>query len=80
MIKKLIKKVDLVKYCYEVNRMSSKPLWNVDYLADNIDKSYFLNHFASGMYDLKHGIYFYKSVRNQFKLIAKLTDAGVKYY
>lgn len=79
MIKQLLKKTQLIKYCWETRCYKTrKPLWCAEYLIDSIDKESCLKHIENSDYDLNAGIYFYKSKRNNFILIGILTKKGLK--
>lgn len=72
-IVKLLGKSDLVKYCY-----SGLNVWNATYLADDIDRMSAFAGITEGGYNLRQKVYLYRSIRNQFKLIAVISERSVK--
>lgn len=78
LLKTLIRKTDLVKFSWKSNTI---PLWSAEYLNDNDDRNYELNYILGDghtEYNLDRGVYLYKSVRNQFKLIAVIKGDNIK--
>ena len=78
LLKTLIKKTDLVKFSWASNTI---PLWNAEYLNDNTDRDQEMKYILGDghtNYDLNRGVYLYKSVRNQFKLIAVIKGDNIK--
>ncbi len=74
MIRELVKKSDLIKYCFNSVR---RPLWCATYIIDDVDREHTLNAVMCD-YDLDRGVYFYKAVRNQFRLIGIVKKGKVK--
>ena len=78
LVKKLLKKTDLIKYCYINCSNSKKPIWTVDYLLDSTDRNIQFSYIESNKYDLNQGIYLYHCSRHRFKLIAIIKKENVK--
>ena len=74
LIKKLLKKTKLVKFVWD---SCSLPLWCVDYLGDATERAREFEYITN-RYNLKYGVYLYSCSRHKFKLIAVITDKGVR--
>ena len=80
-LKELLKKTQLIKFCWESSKNSSEPLWNATYLLDDVDRDMAadsINQDALYNYDLNRGVYLYHAIRNQFKLIAVIKGGKIK--
>lgn len=78
LLKKLIRKTDLVKFSWESTTI---PLWCAEYLNDNDDRDKEMKYILGDghtNYDMNRGVYLYRSVRNQFKLIAVIKGDNIK--
>ena len=79
-LKQIVRKANLVKYCWYATHESRIPLWCTDYLLDKTDRDTVVRGVEFEIYDLSRGVYLYKSIRNKFKLIAVITNKGIKIY
>lgn len=78
LLKKLLRKTKLVKFVWSV---VSLPLWCADYIQDSSDRNREFRYITGEMsseYNLKYGVYLYSCNRHKFKLIAVITDRGIK--
>lgn len=74
-IKELLLKTDLLVYKWDADSR----LWTATYLNDRDDRLTELDYVTSE-YSLKAGVKLFKKRYNTFKLIAIITNKGVKEY
>lgn len=78
LLKTLIKKTDLVRFSWESNTI---PLWCAEYLNDDTDREQEIKYILGdghANYDMNRGIYLYRAIRNQFKLIAVIKGGRIR--
>ena len=76
LVKEAVSKADLIKYTF--NNDCKHKLWCANYMLDSTDRELEVMHILNDDYNLSNKVYLYKSIRNQFKLVAIITKKGVK--
>ena len=85
-VKELIKKTDMIRYDYDIGHETTKGFWwGCDFLNDYCDRKAEVDRicqdnpdYDGAVYNLKHGVYLYRMIRDKFELIAIISDKGIK--
>lgn len=84
-VKELIKKADMIRYDYDIGHETKKGFWWACSFLNDDDGKYELDKicqdnpdYDGAVYDLKHGVYLYRMIRDKFELIAIISDKGIK--
>lgn len=85
-VKAILKKGDMVRFSWKhLDYEQIYHFWSVDSLDNEVEEDSSLHLImqepssgGSAVYNLDLGVYIYKLVRNDYKLIAIITDKGIK--